>query len=226
MSVEEFGRLPDDRPVRRVVLGRAPGPVLHLLDLGATVQRLEVTGGDGRRRDVVLGHATPKEYLDSTAYFGATVGRYANRIARGRFVLDGAPVDLDTNDRGQHLHGGLDGFDRRLWTLEDAGEQEAVLSLLSPDGDQGYPGTLQVTAAFRVTSDAVRLDLTATTDAPTVVNLTNHTYFNLAGSGSIDDHLLEVAADAYPPVDHVSIPTGEVAAVAGTPFDLRRPTRL
>jgi aldose 1-epimerase len=218
----------EGRPVRRLVLGEAPGPVLTLLDLGATVQGLEVTCGDGRRRDVVLGQATPADYLASTDYLGSTVGRYANRIAGGRFVLDGAEVRLGTHDRGNHLHGGPDGFERRRWEVEDHSSRHAVLSLVSPDGDQGFPGTLRATVRFEVAGEGVRIDFAATTDAPTIVNLTNHAYFNLdgVGHGTVDDHLLTVEADEYTPVDRTGIPLGSHASVAGTPFDFRTPARL
>lgn len=208
-------------PVQRVTIGRAPGPVLQVLDLGATMHSLEVTGGDGVRRNVLLGHAEPQEHLDSAAYLGATIGRYANRIAAGRVVVDGASYELGLNDRGNHLHGGLEGFDRRVWQISDLGESEVTLSLVSPDGDQGYPGTLRVSARFSVAEDEVRLDLEATTDAATLVNLTSHSYLNLAGAGSIDDHVLRLPASRFTPVDGTGIPTGGHRSVDGTPFDFR-----
>jgi aldose 1-epimerase len=228
MTPEAFGTTADGRPVRRLVLGQEPGPVLHLLDLGATVHRLEVTGGDGVRRNVALGHPTGQDHLDSSDYLGSTVGRYANRIAGGRFSLDGREVVLGAHDRGNHLHGGPDGFDRRTWEVVAVDPSRAVLVLHSPDGDQGFPGELDVEVTVEVTEDAVRMDFVATTGAPTVVNLTNHSYFNLdgEGAGTIDDHVLTVHADAWTPVDDTGIPQGEPADVAGTPFDLREPTRL
>lgn len=228
MRDDAFGTMPDGRPVRRIVLGTSPGPVLHLLDLGATVHHLEVTCGDGVRRNVVLGHGTPADYLASTDYLGGTVGRYANRIAHGRFPLDGREVVVGTHDRGHHLHGGPDGFDRRLWDVAERGDDHAVLGLVSPDGDMGFPGTLRATVRFDVLPDAVRIGLEATTDAPTLANLTNHAYFNLDGdgAGTIDDHDLLVAADRYTPTDPDGIPLGAHADVAGTPFDLREACRL
>jgi aldose 1-epimerase len=213
-------------PVRRITIGQAPGPVLQVLDLGATMHSLEVTCGDGVRRNVLLGHATPQEYLDSTDYLGGTIGRYANRIAAGRFTLEGVEYQLGTHDRGNHLHGGPDGFDRRVWEVVDVGESHVRLRLESPAGDQGFPGLLRVGARFEVTGDQVRLDLEATTDAPTLVNLTSHAYVNLAGAGSIDDHVLMVRAERYTPVDDTGIPVGGHAPVEGTPFDLRHPTLL
>lgn len=228
MTVTTFGTLADGREVHRLVLGAAPGPVVHLLDLGATVHRVEVTGGDGRRRNVVLGHGSPGDYLASTAYFGGTIGRYANRIAAGRFRLDGREVSLGINDRGNHLHGGHEGFDKRLWSLREHEPCHAVLALESPDGDEGFPGALSVVARVEVTETAVRIGYEATAWATTVVNLTNHAYFNLDGdaAGTVDDHLLQVLADTYTPVDETGIPLGEHAPVDGTPFDFRSATRL
>ncbi len=168
MLVEPFG--PSAKgPVRKLVLGAEPGPVLELLDLGATVHRLWVTGGDGVRRNVVLGHATADEYLDSTDYVGATIGRYANRIHGGQFVLDGKAVQLATNERGNQLHGGPDGFDRRIWEVAAHSSERVSLKLVSPAGDQGFPGTLVAQARFEVTENSVRVTLEATTDAATVV---------------------------------------------------------
>jgi len=228
VTLDVFGTDPHGRKVHVLTIGQAPGPVLQLLDLGATMHRLEITGGDGRRRNVLLNLATPEDYLASTAYLGSTVGRYANRIAGGRFQLEGRTYQLGVNDRGNHLHGGPDGFHRRYWTIAESAADEAVLELLSPDGDGGYPGALQVTARFRVGPDRLRLDLSATTDRPTPVNLTSHAYFNLDGeeAGTIDEHWLTLAADAYTPVDDAGIPSGEVAPVEGTPFDFRQPRPL
>ncbi len=220
--------LDDGRAARRLVLGRAPGPVLHLLDLGATIHRLEVTGGDGVRRNVALGHPTAQDYLDGSGFLGGTVGRYANRIAGGRFELDGEAVQVAPSDRGNTLHGGPDGFHRRTWTVLEHDDDHAVLALVSPAGDQGFPGRLSAQARFEVTPDEVRLDLSATTDAPTVVNLTSHLYLNLdgEGAGTVDDHLLTVHAARWLPVDATGIPLGEPVGVDGTAFDLREPRRL
>jgi len=206
-----------------LTIGSAPGPVVEVLALGATVHRLEVTGGDGERRNVVLGHPDVAERLASGDYIGGTIGRYANRIAAGRFVLDGREVTVGAHDRGNSLHGGPEGFDVRLWDVVSHGPDEVVLSLTSPDGDQGFPGTVEVTVTYRVDGDTVSVAMAATTDATTVVNLTNHAYLNLdgEGAGTIDDHLLLVEADSYTPVDATGIPLGEHAPVAGTPFDFR-----
>jgi galactose mutarotase-like enzyme len=227
MRTDPFGAVAAG-PVQLLTVGSEPGPVLELLDLGATVHRLWVTGGDGVRRNVVLGHATAAEHLASRHFIGSTVGRYANRVAGGRFPLEGREVRLEGNDRGNHLHGGPDGFDRRIWTLEDGSEDHAELRLVSPDGDQGFPGRLETRVRFETTRDSILIRFEATTDAVTVVNLTSHAYFNLdgEGTGGVDEHRLSVEADAYLPVDGTGIPTGGPEPVSGTPFDLRRPTRI
>lgn len=214
-------------PVQLLTIGTEPGPVLELLDLGATVHRLWVTGGDGVRRNVVLGHRTAEEYLESGDYTGGTIGRYANRIKDGRFLLDSNTVQLATNERGNSLHGGPDGFHRRLWEVERHTDDQLTLRLTSPRGDQGFPGELVVLAYFGVTANSVQVQFEATTDAPTVVNLTSHAYFNLDGdgSGSIDDQALRVAADDYLPVDSLGLPK-ERTPLAGTAFDLRDAARL
>jgi aldose 1-epimerase len=227
MRVRPFGEC-EVGPVRLITLGGEPGPQLEVLDLGATTHRLVVTGGDGVRRNVVLGHPTAAHYLASTAYLGAIVGRYANRIAAGSFSLDGRAVQLAVNDRGNTLHGGPDGFDRRIWTVVDGDDDRVDLRLESPDGDQGFPGGVVAEVRYTVLPDGVRIELSATADAPTVVNLTNHSYFNLAGegSGTAEDHLLQLPADQYLPVDATGIPLDGPAPVDGTPFDLRTPTRV
>lgn len=211
-----------------VVIGRAPGPVLHVLPTGATVQRLEV--GSRRRRNVVLGHATPEDYLVSRDFLGGLIGRYANRIARGRFTLDGVEHRVGTNDRGHALHGGPDGFHRRAWDVVSHTEEEVVLRLESPDGDQGFPGGVSAQVRYAVAGETVEVEMSATTDAPTLVNLTQHTYFSLGGGldgvHDVRDHELRVAAGRYTPTDATAIPVGEHAPVAGTPFDLRAARRL
>jgi galactose mutarotase-like enzyme len=224
MTVEKFGSMPDGRDVQVLRLGTSPGVVLEVLTLGATAHRLEVTGGDGQRRNVVLGHATVEERLASEQYVGGTIGRYANRIDRGRFTLDGRPVQVQTHDRGNSLHGGPDGFDRQLWEVRDQAPGSVLLGLVSPAGHMGFPGTLDVTVVYEVLDEGrVRITHEVTTDAVTVVNLTNHAYFNLDGdgAGTIDDHLLTVDADEFTPVDGTGIPLGPHEPVDGTPFDFR-----
>src|SRR4051794_32678874 len=223
MRHTRFGQLPGGQAVDLHAIGAPPGPVVEVLTLGATVHRLEVTCGDGVRRNVVLGHASVADRLASDAYLGATVGRYANRIAGGRFELAGREVVVGTNDRGNSLHGGPDGFDRRAWELLESGDDHVVRRLVSADGDQGFPGEVTAEVRYEIDGDTVRVRHEATTDATTVVNLTNHSYFNLDGdgAGSIDQHVLTLAADGYVPVDATGIPVGDPLPVAGTPFDFR-----
>jgi aldose 1-epimerase len=223
-----FGEMPDGRPVELITIGSAPGVVVDVLTLGATAHRVEVTGGDGVRRNVALGRDTVAHLLGVDGFLGATIGRYANRIAAGRFPLDGAPVSVETSDRGNSLHGGPDGWDKRLWTVTSSSATSVTLSLVSPDGDMGFPGAVTASVTYEVEGATVRITHTATTDAPTVVNMTNHSYFNLDGdgAGTVDGHALAVHADHYTPVDATGIPLGDHAPVDGTPFDLRTPTEL
>lgn len=223
-----FGTLPDGRPVPAVTLTNAQGVVATVIAWGATLQALIVPDRRGGRADVVLGHATLDEYLDRRQYFGGTVGRFANRIARGAFTLDGASFRLPVNDGVNALHGGLDGFDRRLWTIADYPRHRAVtLRYVSRDGEEGYPGTLTVDATYALDDDDVlTIEYVATTDAPTIVNLTNHTYWNLSGEGGAADamgHVVTLLADHFLPTDAGSIPTGEIRPVVGTVFDFDSP---
>lgn len=216
-----FGQMPDGREVRVLAIGSSPGPVVEVLTLGATVHRLLVDG-----RNVVLAHDDVAGRLASTDYVGGTIGRYANRIAGGRFPLGGSMVQVLTNDRGNSLHGGPEGFDKRLWDVISHTADSVELALVSPDGDQGFPGTVTAGVRYAVVGNAVTIEMSATTEAPTVVGMTNHAYWDLGGGGTIDDHVLVVDADLYTPVDETSIPLGEHRSVAGTPFDLRRPELL
>jgi aldose 1-epimerase len=219
---EPFGAT-ERGPVNLITVGSPPRPQLQVLDLGATVRTLDVRCGDGVRRNVVLGHPAAQDYLDSTHYIGGAIGRYANRIAGGRFTLDGVTVQVGTHDRGNHLHGGPDGFDRRVWDVIDKDENAVALRLHSPDGDQGFPGNVTADVRYTVLDDGVRVDFTATTDAPTPVNLTSHVYFNLGGegTGTAEDHQLHIDAEHYLPVDGTGVPLGGLVPVTGTPFDLR-----
>lgn len=228
-----FGTLPDGRAVEVITLANAKGLTARILSYGAILQALDVPDARGRKADVVEGYPTLAGYLARPNYFGATVGRYANRIAHARFVLDGKTYSLATNDGPNTLHGGTRGFDKQLWTVErvTSGPRASVtLHYVSPDGEEGYPGTLDVHATYTLDeAGALSLELTATTDKPTIVNLTGHSYFNLAGAASGQsalDQVLTIPADSYTPVDATLIPTGEMAAVAGTPFDFRKPTRI
>ena len=195
---------------------------------------LAVPDRDGRRANVVLGFDTPEAYAENPRYLGAIVGRYANRIARAEFTLDGRTYRLAANSGGNHLHGGITGFDKRVWrpALSVAkgaacGATSLELSYLSPDGEEGYPGNLDVRVIYTLTDrDELVVDYFATTDKPTPVNLTQHSYFNLAGEGDVRDHQLQIEADAITPVDEQLIPTGVIEPVAGTQFDFRSPMTL
>ena len=226
MVRQGFGALDDGTVVEKVTLANARGISATVMTLGATLQALHVPDRDGEVDDVVLGHDTLAEYCAHPQYLGVTVGRYANRIAGGRFALDGRAFRLETNDGANHLHGGANGLDKRLWTILSADEGKVVLGCSSADGEGGYPGTLDVTATYTLTDDALRIEYRATTDAPTIVNITNHALFNLAGARAASDaldHRLTLHASRYTPVDSGLIPTGELAPVSGTPFDFRRP---
>lgn len=230
-KVESFGRLPDGREVHRYTLEVPGGWKAMITDYGAILTSFIVPPrkGDpaGTPTDVVLGFDSLAGYLAGHPYFGAVCGRYSNRIARGRFELDGKAYTLATNNGVNHLHGGVEGFDKKLWqaTPHTTAQGPAVsLELISPDGEEGYPGTLHARACYTLTPQGeLIVELEATTDAPTVLNLVNHTYWNLAGhsSGAIRDHELAVEADRYVPVDEGAIPTGSYELVEGTSFDFR-----
>ncbi|QGZ36028.1 aldose epimerase family protein [Stappia indica] len=223
MSVSQFGQLADGTPVERVAIAGG-GLSASIMTLGAAITDLRVGG-----RGVVLGFADLASYLAHSPYFGVIAGRHANRIAGGRFRLDGSDVQLECNEGGRnHLHGGARGFARRLWSLREAGPAHAMLALVSEDGDAGYPGRVEASVRYEIpdAGDRLRIVLEAVTDRPTLVNLATHSYFNLDGSPDIGGHLLQIEADAYLPVDGEAIPTGEVRPVAGTPFDFRRLRRI
>ncbi|MFS8497186.1 MAG: aldose epimerase family protein, partial [Micromonosporaceae bacterium] len=230
ISREPFGALDDGTPVDRYTLINGDLRV-RILTYGGILQSVEVPDRRGEHANVTLGFDTLTDYVERNPYFGCITGRYANRIAGGRFRLDGTTYQLPQNDGPNSLHGGEVGFDKHVWQATPFTTRHTVglrLTHTSPDGDQGYPGTLEVEVTYTLTRDGIRMDYRATTDRPTVVNLTNHAYFNLAGegSGSIDDHLLQINADHYTPVDGTLIPTGEIAPVRGTPMDFRRPTAI
>jgi aldose 1-epimerase len=221
-----FGQLEDGSEVARFTLTGAGGLRAQVIELGATLTSLQVPGPGGQVVDVVLGFDDLDGYVKDSSYLGVIAGRFANRIAKGRFTLDGTTYELATNNGANHLHGGDRGFGKRLWTgtAEGGGVR---FSYTSADGEEGYPGTLDVSVTYSLTSDGgLRLDYEATTDAPTPVNVTNHAYFNLAGGGTILDHTLELRADAYTPVDAGLIPTGELLDVTDSPFDFRTATAI
>jgi aldose 1-epimerase len=227
---EIFGHLPDGTPVERVRLGGEKGFELAVITFGAAVQSLHAPDHHGRCADVVLGHDNLAAYLARRSLFGATVGRCANRIAGGSFLLGGRRIDVTTNDGANSLHGGVAGFDRQPWSIEafaDGPAPSVRLAYVGPDGEEGYPGTLSARVTYAVTGGTgFSIAFEAVTDRPTVVNLTHHGFFNLGGVATAEDvldHELLIAADAYLPVDDALIPLGRPEPVAGTAFDFTRP---
>lgn len=227
ISVESFGSTADGKPVERYRLRAAGGVEAVILSYGGTLAALRGPDRHGTPGDVVLGFDSLEPYLGNQPYLGALIGRYANRIADGRFSLGGRSYTLATNNGPNHLHGGPGGFHRKVWAAA-AGETVAGPSLelryTSPDGEEGYPGSLSVRVVYTLGDDGdLRIDYEASCDQETIVNLTNHAYFNLAGSGSILDHELELAASQFLPISDRFIPLGELRPVAGTPMDFRTP---
>jgi aldose 1-epimerase len=224
-----FGTLADGRVVEAVTLS-ASGVTARIITYGATLQSLLVPDASGKVSDVVLGYADLESYVAKPEYFGATVGRVANRVAKGRFELEGKAYSLARNDGGNTLHGGTQGFDKVLWSVAEVrggAVASVTLRYVSPDGEEGFPGRLTVTAIYTLNErNELSIEYRAVTDQPTVVNITNHAYWNLAGEGSADGamkQLLMIPADRYTPVDATLIPTGELKSVRGTVFDFRTP---
>jgi len=233
MSVTKkpFGQMADGTPVDLYTLTNANGLQAKITTYGGAVVSLVVPDRGGKLADVVLGLETLEEYVEKSPYFGCIAGRYANRIAKGKFTLNGVEYTLAQNDGPNHLHGGNRGFDKVVWDAQEKSGDGAGLGLtyLSRDGEEGYPGNLSVKVTYTLTDDdALRIDYLANTDADTIVNLTNHTYFNLAdgGAGDILGHELMIDADRFTPTDSTSIPTGELRSVAGTPMDFRQLTAI
>lgn len=232
LSRAPFGTLPDGRPVQLFTLTNAHGVEVRFIDYGGIILSVRTPDRTGQLDDITLGYDSLAGYLRSTPYFGALIGRYGNRIAKGRFTVDGTTYTLATNDGPNHLHGGVRGFDKVLWHAEpfrDARGVGAVLTYVSRDGEEGYPGNLAVRVTYTLTNDdALVFEYHATTDRATPVNLTQHTYWNLAGPGrtTILDHQLTLSASHFTPIDSTLIPTGEIRDVAGTPFDFRAPTTI
>ncbi|RRV05344.1 galactose mutarotase [Pseudomonas sp. v388] len=226
-----FGTLPDGTAVEKYTLSNSNGLQASIITYGATLQSLLMPDKNGKVEDVVLGFDDVKGYQDNgTVYFGATIGRFGNRLAGGTFELDGKTYRVPLNDKTNALHGGSQGFDKRIWKAESIRSDDAVavkLSYLSPDGEMGFPGALLTEVTYSLNDrDELKIDYRATTDKPTVLNLTNHSYFNLAGAGN-GDILKQVAtlhASHYTPVNEKLIPTGQLPAVAGTPLDFLTPT--
>ncbi|MFZ5940963.1 MAG: aldose epimerase family protein [Bacteroidota bacterium] len=225
ITVKPFGVMPDGQAVSLYTLENAEHMVATITNYGGTLTSLLVPDRDGKMGNIILGFDTLTGYLEpSNPYFGCLVGRYANRIAKGSFELDGKKYQLNLNDGSNTLHGGFKGFDKLVWNAEIIsadGRQALQLTLHSPDGDEGYPGNMDVTVVYEWIGNKLSITYQAVCDQPTPVNLTNHAYFNLAGEGTILDHVLTIPASHYTPVDATLIPTGEVATVEGTPFDFR-----
>ncbi len=229
---DRFGTTPAGAPVYRYTLVNTQGMRVRILTYGGIVQSMTAPDRQGNFRNVTLGLATLKEYQAESPYFGAIIGRYANRIDEGTFTLDGTTYHLPINNPPNSLHGGTRGFDKRLWQptpLEQNGTVGLRLTRVSPDGEMGYPGTMHITVTYTLTNtNGLRMDYRATTDQDTIINLTNHAYFNLAGegSGTVYDQRMMINADHFTPIDSTLIPTGRIAPVAGTPFDFTEPRAI
>jgi aldose 1-epimerase len=230
VSRQPFGRI-GDQPIDRIALTNTHGIDVRAITYGGIITSIRTPDRDGTMGDIVLGFDSLDGYLGDHPYFGAIIGRYANRIARGRFTLDGLDYHLATNDGPNHLHGGIKGFDKRVWRAEvlpaTAGQSSVVFTYTSADGEEGYPGTLRVEVTYTLNDrNELIVDYRARTDTATHVNLAQHSYFNLAGDGDVLGHELTIDADRYTPVDATSIPTGELAPVEGTPLDFRTSTAV
>lgn len=226
-----FGTIDDDRDVYSYLLKNDAGMSVRICEFGGAIMEISVPDRLGRTTDVVAGYDSLRDYVLAPGYLGALVGRVCNRIAKGKFRLGNKEYQVYKNNNGNSLHGGKVGFSHKLWNVkaEDGEEPRLILSLISPDGDENYPGTLNVTVTYTLLrSNALAIHYEATTDQKTVVNLTNHAYFNLGGysSGKIFDHVLQMDADKYIPTDEKLIPTGDIRSVKGTPFDFREPKTI
>ncbi len=228
---QAFGKTADQKAIDIYTLTNAQGVEARIITYGGIVVTLKVPDGNGKLGDVALGYDSLEGYLkNNSPYFGAIIGRYGNRIARGRFSLNGWEYRLAQNNGENHLHGGIRGFDKVVWNAKEVENKDGVglaLNYLSKDGEEGYPGTLSVTVVYTLTkNNELKIAYSATSDKPTVVNLTNHSYFNLAGKGSILNHEVMIKADRFTPVDRELIPTGELRSVRGTPMDFTQPTAI
>jgi aldose 1-epimerase len=230
IAMKPFGQTKEGVAVNLYTLRNSKGAEASICNYGGLVISLKMPDRHGQLGDIVLGYDNLAGYLKETPYFGALIGRYGNRIAQGKFTLNGAQYTLTTNNYPNALHGGLKGFDKVVWEPRILARLEGPsleLRYLSKDGEEGYPGNLTVTATYTLTEDnELKVEFTAYTDKDTVVNLTHHSYFNLAGKGDILNHVVMIPADTFTPVDSTLIPTGELRPVAGTPFDFRQPTAI
>jgi len=220
----EFGKLPNGTPVELFTLTNSSGLVAKVSNYGTIITELHVPDRAGKTGDIVLGFDHLEQYLKGHPYFGCTVGRVANRIAKGRFILEGKTYNLAVNNGPNHLHGGLVGFDKVVWHAEPQSGASVKFTYTSADGEESYPGQVAVTVVVTLTdANELSIDYSAVTDKPTPVNLTNHSYFNLAGEGDVLNHEMMIAADHFTPKDEASIPTGEIKPVKGTPMDFTKP---
>jgi len=232
ITKESFGTSPQGEAVDIYTLTNEEGMEAKITNYGGIVTALKVKDAEGKFDDVVLGFDKLQSYIDNNPYFGALIGRYGNRIAKGQFSLDGTSYELATNNMGNHLHGGLKGFDKVVWNAETKNTEEGqqlILSYTSPDGEEGYPGKLKTKVTYTLTKDnTLRIAYEATTDKKTIVNLTNHSYFNLSGDPTqkVLSHEVMINAEQYVPVDEILIPTGELAPVKDTPFDFSEPKTI
>jgi len=234
MGIEKkaYGKLADGTQIDLYTLTNHHGLVCKIINFGAIITELHVPDRNGKTADVVLGYDDLNSYRANYSYFGATLGRVANRIAKGKFTLDGKTYTLAINNPPNHLHGGIHGFDKKVWQAEPTTGNDSVslrLTYTSPDGEEGYPGNLKSTVTYTLNDkNELRMDYEATTDKATPVNLSNHTYWNLAGAGNgeVLDQVLTLAADNYTPFDATLIPTGEIAPVKGTLLDFTAPTPI
>lgn len=230
LEKSEFGKLPDGSTAHLYTLKNSKGMEVKVTNYGLIITELHVPDKNGKAGNVVLGFDNLERYLKGHPFFGAIAGRYANRIAKAKFTLDGNEYTLAANNGKNHLHGGKVGFDKKLWAAQDVSSvHNAALEFkyTSKDGEEGYPGNLALTVRYTLTDDnELIIDYSATTDKKTIINVTNHSYFNLAGSGDVREHLLQIEADHYTPVDAELIPTGEIAPLKGTPLDFTSPRKI
>ncbi|MDE3166316.1 MAG: galactose mutarotase [Acidobacteriota bacterium] len=229
VTKKDFGKTPDGHAVELYTLTNSNGMRADIATYGGAIVSLTAPDRAGRFGDVILGMDDLAGYEKQTAFFGALIGRYGNRIGKAQFTLDGKTYKLPANDNGNTLHGGPQGFDKRVWTAKPGAGAELALTYVSKDGEEGFPGTLTAHVLYTLTDkNELRIDYTATTDKDTVVNLTNHTYFNLAGpgEGTVLNHQVAINASRFTPVDATLIPTGELRSVKGTPFDFHNPTAI
>lgn len=230
ISSNDFAFNYKDKSIKLFTLENENGLICQLTNFGARVVSIYTKDKNGNYRDIVLGYASGRDFVEKPEnYFGATIGRYGNRIGNARFMIDGVEYDLDKNDGDNNLHGGRNGFHRQVWELECANKSTIVFSYASPDMESGFPGTVKVKVKYQLTvSDELKIEYFASSDKNTILNLTNHTYFNLkdAGISTTNNHLLHINADKYTPIGKDLISTGELATVEGTPFDFRKSTTI